>query len=111
MKLHNFERAIISKEKLLNYLLSSAHPVGQFKAKFFRSLGYTNENWMQLESDIREVLKNDATVKENSEFGQKYEVVGILNGPLKPANIVTAWIILNNDEVPCFITAYPGDKK
>ena len=111
MKLQNYERAIIPQDKLKDYLLSPIHPVGQFKARFFRSLGYTNDNWKQLESDLRGILRNDATVKEKSEYGQKYEVVGLLKGPLKTANIVTAWIILNNEELPKFITAHPGDIK
>jgi len=62
VKLQNFRRAIIPQEKLLDYLLSPTHPVGQFKARFFRALGYTNDNWKQLESDLREILRNDAAV-------------------------------------------------
>ena len=110
MKLQNHDRAIIPQEKLWDYLLSPRHPIGQFKAKFFRSLGYTNDNWKQLESDLREILRNDATVKEKTEYGQKYEVVGTLKGPLKTATIVTAWIILKNEDLPRFITAHPRDQ-
>jgi hypothetical protein len=110
VKLQNRERAIIHQEKLRDYLLSPSHPVGQFKARFFRSLGYTNDNWKQLESDLREILRNDATVKEKTEYGQKYEVVGTLKGPLKTATIVTAWIILKNEDLPRFITAHPRDQ-
>ena len=110
MKLPNFERAIIPREKLLDYLLSSAHPVGQFKARFFRSLGYTNDNWTKLERDIREILNNDAIVTEQTEYGQKYVVTGIIRGPTnKSAKIVTAWIILDDEKLPRFITAHPGD--
>ena len=110
MKLPNHERAIIPREKIRDYLLSSAHPVGQFKAKFFRSLGYTHDNWVRLQSDIRKVLSNDAIVTEHIEYGQKYVVTGILQGPSeKSAKIVTAWIILNEEKLPRFITAHPGD--
>jgi len=110
VKLPNFERAIIPREKLLDYLLSSAHPVGQFKARFFRSLGYTNDNWTKLERDIREILNNDAIVTEQTEYGQKYVVTGIIQGPTnKSAKIVTAWIILDDEKLPRFITAHPGD--
>lgn len=111
MKLRNFRRAIIPQEKLLDYLLSPTHPVGQFKARFFRALGYTNDNWKKLESDLREILGNDAAVKEKTEYGQKYEVAGTLRGPLKTENSITAWIILNNEELPRFITAHPRDRR
>lgn len=111
MKLQNFGRAIIPQEKLLDYLLSPTHPDGQFKARFFWALGYTNDSWKQLESDLREILGNNATVREKTEYGQKYEVAGTLKGPLKTANIITAWIILNNEELPGFITAYPRDRR
>ncbi|EKD91393.1 MAG: hypothetical protein ACD_30C00014G0003 [uncultured bacterium] len=40
MKLPNGSKTFISKEKLLNYILSEIHPVGKFKAKFFRNLGF-----------------------------------------------------------------------
>lgn len=39
MKLQNYERAIIPQDKLKDYLLSPIHPVGQFKARFFRLHG------------------------------------------------------------------------
>jgi hypothetical protein len=37
--------AIMSPEKLRDYLVSSAHPIGRYKSTFFRSLGYTPECW------------------------------------------------------------------
>jgi len=111
VKLQNFRRAIIPQEKLLDYLLSPTHPVGQFEARFFRELGYTNDNWEQLESDLREILRNDAALKEKTKYGQKYEVSGTLKGPLKTANIITVWIILSNEKLPRFITVLPRDKK
>ncbi len=111
MKLPNIEKALIPSEKLQDYLLSPSHPVGQFKAAYFRSFGYTQSDWKQLESDIREILSNDAEKKENTLYGQKFIIRGNITGPSKrTTNIVTAWIILNEEDFPRFITAYPGDK-
>jgi len=65
----------------------------------------------RLESDLREILGNDVTVEEKTEYGQKYEVAGTLKGPLKTANVIVAWIIPKNEDLPRFVTAYPGDRK
>ena len=104
------DMAIIDPGKLQNYLLSSSHPVGRFKAEFFKSIGFTDENRASLEIEIRALLRNEATIKEETEYGQKYEVRGIITGPagLK-AEIVTVWIVLRDEETARFITAYPGD--
>jgi len=45
--------AIVSADKLRDYLLSSAHPIGRYKCTFFRSLGYAPEQWQVLERDLR----------------------------------------------------------
>jgi hypothetical protein len=110
VKLPNAEQAIIQTEKILDYLLSTAHPVGKFKAIFFQSLGYREDDWETLKRDLRKLLARDAQFKERTEYGQKYEVRGTLSGPAgKTAEIITVWIILNGEEYPRFITAYPGD--
>ena len=110
MKLPNKEKAIISPEKLHDYLLSPLHPVGRFKAEFFRSLGYSSKNWMDLEVTIQAILDNSAEKKIKTEYGQEYEVRGKITGPSnKTAEIITAWIILDGEDFPKFITAYPGD--
>lgn len=112
MKISNIENAIISSEKIKNYLLSSSHPVGRFKAVFFNSLGYTSSNWELLLNDIYSILKNDAEKIEESEYGQKYKISGEIVGPLKKSSqIITIWIILKDNKNPQFVTAYPGDKK
>jgi len=52
MKLPAAERAVIAPAKIRDYLLSTSHPVGSFKAPFFTSLGYTSANWRRLEEDL-----------------------------------------------------------
>ena len=37
MKLPNADKAIISSEKLRDYILSPIHPIGRFKAAFLKS--------------------------------------------------------------------------
>ncbi len=110
MKLPNHEDAVIPAEKLKDYLLSSSHPIGRFKAAFFKRLGYRAEDWRRLESDVRLLLVNEAVARERTPFGQKYEVNGIVTSPSgHPVEIVTVWIILTGEKQPRFVTAYPGD--
>ncbi|HET7673949.1 MAG TPA: hypothetical protein VFL54_00355 [Gammaproteobacteria bacterium] len=40
MKLPNAGAAVILPEKVRDYLLSPTHPIGRYKAAFFRSQGY-----------------------------------------------------------------------
>ena len=46
------EHAIVTQEKLCDYLLNPAHPVGGPKAAWFATIGYTQQNWEQLRSDL-----------------------------------------------------------
>jgi hypothetical protein len=100
--------AIIAPEKLRDYLLSTAHPIGRYKSAFFRSLGYTQEHWQLLDRDLRAVLSNEAKPSAVSEYGQKFTVGGALSGPNgRSAGIVSVWIILGGETAPRFVTAYP----
>jgi hypothetical protein len=87
--------------------------VGHFKAAFFSSLGYTQRNWRQLETDLRrQHLIKDAALRQETSYGRKYEVHGKMQGPAgKAREVVSVWIILVDEEVPRFVTAYPGGRQ
>ncbi|MBN1426171.1 hypothetical protein JXA88_16595 [Candidatus Fermentibacteria bacterium] len=105
----NRENAHVPIEKLRDYLLSPVHPVGRLKAAYFVSLGYTQDNWLQLEQDLRQVLTNDVARVERTTFGVKYVVYGTITSPSgKTARIVTVWVIRSGEETPRFVTAFPG---
>ncbi len=110
MRLPNSDRAVIDLAKLRDYLLSTSHSVGRFKARFFESLGYSADNWERLEADIRDLIDDtEARLSEKTEYGQKYEVRGSMTGPDgRSAEVVTVWIVLTGEDVPRFITAYSG---
>ena len=75
MLLPNAERAEIDPQKLHGYLLSSTHPVGRFKARFFAALGYTAERWQQFEADLRaQHLTQEAQPGESMRDGQIYTI-------------------------------------
>jgi hypothetical protein len=108
-KLPNYKKAIIDPDKIKNYILSPAHPVGRFKAAFFQSMGYTQENWQQFLDDIREYhLTEDAEPVEKTEYGQKYIITGEVKGPNgKIILLRSVWIVLSGEDTPRFITIYP----
>ena len=79
MKLPHADQAVIEPTKLHGYLLSTSHPVGRFKARFFGRLGYSAERWERLEADLRvEHLAADAEAQESTPHGQKYQIRAIL---------------------------------
>lgn len=109
MKLPGAEQAVIGREKIRDYLLSASHPIGRFKAAFFRSLGYSTADWRRLEIDLgRLASAGDATRGQQSAYGTKYEVRGMLGiDPRREAEVVTVWIVLADEVVPRFLTRFP----
>ena len=105
------ENASVDVAKVRDYLLSPEHPVGRFKAVFFRSLGYERSDWPRLQADLRALCRSGtATEVQPSEFGEKFEVRGILVGPFgRGAETVTVWMVRNGESFPRFVTAYPGE--
>jgi hypothetical protein len=111
VRLPHAESAVVGSRKLTTYLLSSEHPVGRFKAAFFFALGFTPQNWEKLELELRKLARwGTAEPSERNAFGQKYVVRGRITGPEGRSDMVTSvWIVLNSEEIPRFVTAYPGD--
>ena len=109
MRIPNADRAIIDPVKLHGYLLSRSHPVGRFKAAFFHALGYSSEEWRQLEADLRnQHLSQDVTLEDQTPYGQKYSIRATLIGPSgSSADVVSVWVVRTREELPRFVTAYP----
>ena len=109
MRLPNAERAIVELRKVRDYLLSPGHPVGRFKALFFGRLGFTTETWQELRDELRSVpLQEEAELAERTAYGQKYIVRGTIAGAAgREARVLTVWIILNDEDTPRLVTAYP----
>ncbi|GLI52684.1 DUF6883 domain-containing protein [Thermodesulfovibrio yellowstonii] len=109
MKLSNYEKALIDNEKILNYLLSETHPVGKFKAKFFRSLGFNANNADLLKNALLQIACDGTVTKAiDTPFGVKYIIEGFLPTPIgQTVNILTVWIIEKGEKILRFVTAYP----
>jgi hypothetical protein len=109
VKIPNADAAIISTEKIRDYLLSDAHPIGRYKAAFFRQLGFEREKPEALQQALRQLLQGDSTPAEATEYGQKYLTRGALYGPAAAARVTAVWIIIVGEWTPRFVTAYPED--
>ena len=109
MKLPNAHQAIVDERKVREYLLSSSHPVGRFKAKFFGNIGFPPEAWQGFVTALQRLAaEGDAQVLEDSEHGQKYAVRGRISGAgARPAEVESVWIIRAGDDAPRLVTVYP----
>ena len=110
MKLPNADLAEVPREKIVDYLLSPIHPIGRFKAAFFRALGYSDTQPEEFETAIKQLLDNPAEEERATNYGKKYVVRGRITGPNgTSATINTVWIILRGNSTPRFVTAYPEE--
>ena len=107
----NAEHAIIEQCKLEGYLLSEVHPVGRFKARFFAGLGFTADNWRELDAALRsQHLPESATPGPVEAFGQSFTIRAILKGPGGSAPVTSVWFVRTGEAVARFVTAYPGGR-
>lgn len=100
------KNAIIAREKLTQYLLILLPK--DDKSKYLEKGGYSLDNWQQLEKDLREqILTLNAYPTKKTNYGQKYEIIGILNCPNgKQLKIKTIWIV--RESLTQFVTLFPA---
>ncbi len=109
MNLPNVDGATVDPAKIRDYLLSTSHPVGRFKAAFFISLGYSVDQWEVLREDILMLARSGTAVPGRpSPRGRKFEVDGTLKGPSgRLVAVRTVWILRSSEQFPRFVTAFP----
>lgn len=110
MELPNRHRAVVDDAKVRDYLLSTSHPIGRFKASFFLALGFSPDAWQDLQTALLDHAHSGvATPGQESPFGTKYEIRAALAGPAGRTGIlVSVWMVSNDVDFPTFITAFPG---
>lgn len=113
MLLPNADTAIIDPAKLRDYLLSASHPVGRFKARFFRALGFSAERWRELEAALRaQHLTQSVESTEVGPFGESSTIRATLTGPGGESSVVVSvWLRDKGATAPHLVTAYPGGEK
>lgn len=111
MRLPHRKNAIIKREKLIHYLLSTTHPVGRYKAVFFRGIGFNDANVDQFKHELYKIAQiNDVKNSRSSDdsSGINYMIVGSLSAPNGEIySVETVWYIKIGTQDPSFITAYP----
>jgi hypothetical protein len=109
MKILNAERAIISREKIIRYLLNTEHKRGGSKAALLVSFGYTVDDWRRLADGLRAYhLTVDATVVRETPYGTRYEIRAPLTTPDgRSLNVRSIWQIDIGTDYPRFITLFP----
>ena len=94
---------------MVDYLLSSGHPDGSSKARFFEKFGFHLFDWMVFAAALLEhgQVNPVANVVETG-YGRRYSVDGQIRSPDgRNPTIRTVWITETGLEFPRLITAYP----
>jgi hypothetical protein len=93
VKLPQHDGVQIDIRKVTDYLLSPVHPVGRFKARVFKALGFDQTNVDAFVAEVRRIAsENDVSEVEDFAFGRKYTVPGEFKGPIGSARVLTVWI-------------------
>lgn len=108
MKLPNYEQAVVPERKITAYLLSPTHPDGRSKEKFFTAFGFSVDDWEMLANALLcHVTDYEVTKMEDSPFGTRYVVEGILLTPDDRNPLIrSVWFIKTEESIPKFVTAY-----
>ena len=109
MKLPNLERAIVRAEKVSDYLLSTTHPAGRHKARFFGLFGFSRAApEILVQALVTHTGSNEVSAIARTKFGTRYTIDGALNSPDgRNPRLRVIWFIESGSEIPNFVTAYP----
>ena len=109
MRIPNADFARVDRKKLEAYLLSSTHPIGRSKAKFFQAWGFDESNMGLLEHALLDLVRTqEITTAVSSAYGTKYRVDGLLATPSgSQVKLRTIWIVETGEKRPRLVTAYP----
>jgi hypothetical protein len=110
MKVPHADEALVPKQKVVEYLLSTTHRDGRSKATFFARFGFSAAT-----SDVfaealrRHVAEHHVVEVEETQFGTSYVVEGALVAPDGRLPVVrVVWFIEVRNAVPRLVTAYPA---
>lgn len=112
MPIPDAEQAVVTAEKVRDYLLNLEHPDGGSKAVWFHSFGYTRDECQVLADDLMAIARDcDKFDTETTQFGIKYKAAGSVGRPnYRPGRVLTVWIV-EDDDPPRLVTAYPDEDK
>jgi hypothetical protein len=105
----NAGRAIVARRKVVDYLLSEAHPDGRGKARFFTAHGFSAGDWEGLAAALRDhAAAHPVAERMATAFGVRYVVEGALMAPDgRTPGVRAVWFVPAGGQVPELATAYP----
>lgn len=109
MRLPHADKAIVEREKIVDYLLNPAHRYGASKARFFSGFGFSADDWQELAEALR-VHGQTQDVRRTREtgFGPRYEVEGRLRAADgRSPRVRSVWQLDTGAVAPRLLTAYP----
>lgn len=106
MSVDRLEFPLAKAEYLFNH--TTAPGEGGDKQKFWRTvLGFESPEAIR-ESILATVTIDSLEPKEPNDYGEKYQVTVLIEGPSSVAwRIRTGWIVLTGENVARFVTAVP----
>jgi hypothetical protein len=109
LKLPNYEEAVVPEAKILDYLLSSTHPIGRDKAAFFLAFGFSRERWEELAGALRShAARHEVVSATESDWGKNYSIIGSLDCPDgRQPDVKSVWFVKRGETIPTLLTAYP----
>jgi len=110
MRIPGVERALISEDKVVRYLLNFDHPDGASKARVLAHAGFDGSRPHELDRALREQhLHVEAREGRPSPFGKKYEITQPLSGPKGTIMVTSVWMIRHGESFPRLITIVPEE--
>ncbi len=109
MNLPRAEEAVVPRNKVENYLLHLAHPVGGGKARFFLRFGFRREDWNTLADALRRHARENPVAHSVSDAdGVTHLVEGPIQTPSgRTPRVRSVWLTETGELAPRFISAYP----
>ena len=107
--LPHHKAAVVTKGKVVDYLLAQGHPSGRHKARFFFSLGFRPDRYDELRvALLQHAATHAVSSTRTSRFGTKYVVDGPIHGRGgRIAKVRCVWFIASGEVEPQLVTAYP----
>lgn len=109
MKLRNADQAIVPEAKITRYLLDLTSPKGKSRAVFFRTFGFTIEQWQVMADALKQHAADyEVASTVTSDHGTRYVIEEALITPDgRNPQVRAVWMIREDETEPGFVSAYP----
>jgi hypothetical protein len=106
MRLHGSDAAVLSADKVTDYLFNEGHARGWAKGRFFERFGFRREDPEGLRQALLEhVRRNPAVLDRVSPYGERWMAFGPIQSPDGRNPVIgTVWQFDTATSYPRFIT-------